>query len=183
MCAGIKRFPLAAMSAPAANTGDGTKKLKKQGVERQCSWIKKTASLRKLRMLSSGSRKKPRIPVCTFSGSGCQLNRENLRDGQGVSCHFFLAANNARHVLHLTGEPVPAIVDPAERRKQGLERFWLYLILSVLYAFASIATSWMISTGQRNWKIWLTAGPNIILMVLVVALMFHDLMNVKLIFL
>lgn len=64
-----------------------------------------------------------------------------------------------------------------------MERFWLYLILSVLYAFASIATSWMISTGQRNWKIWLTAGPNIILMVLVVALMFHDLMNVKLIFL
>ena len=57
----------------------------------------------------------------------------------------------------------------------SVERFYLYLILSILYAAASIATSWMIGTGRDGWKIWLTAGPNLLLMVLLVALVIHDL--------
>ena len=64
-----------------------------------------------------------------------------------------------------------------------VERFYLYLILSILYATASITTSWMIGTGRGGWKIWLTAGPNLLLMVLLVVLVFHDLSHVGLILL
>ena len=61
-----------------------------------------------------------------------------------------------------------------------MERFYLYLILSILYATASMTTCWMIGTGRDDWKMWLTAGPNLILMVLLVALMFHDLTHMGL---
>ncbi len=59
----------------------------------------------------------------------------------------------------------------------AVEKLLTYLILSILYAAASMATSWMITERGGDRKIWITAGPNLLLTVLLVALVFHDLLS------
>lgn len=55
-----------------------------------------------------------------------------------------------------------------------MERLMIYLAVSIVYAAASMVTSWMIATGEGGKKIWLAAGPNLLLTLLLVVIALQE---------
>lgn len=55
-----------------------------------------------------------------------------------------------------------------------MERLVIYLAVAIAYAAASMATSWMIGTGKGGKMIWVTAAPNLLLMLLLVVIALQE---------